>query len=154
MSEIMFVRKVALLSDSLLPLRYFKWRGSKDLRVGIYPFLKVPQLPPQEEAGGKCLPQWLKGRENRKVGEEHSQAFTQLTFQPWTPSDTGNIHHRAKKVKEAPNESANPTSWMLSALQARTLGGCSWCPVSQKGCTFWCECTGISRADGPQWKLC
>lgn len=40
----MFVRKAALLQESLLPLRYFKLRGSKDLRVGIYPFLKVPTL--------------------------------------------------------------------------------------------------------------
>lgn len=40
--EMTFVRKVAFLTEKLLPLRYFKWRGSKDLRVGVYPFLKVP----------------------------------------------------------------------------------------------------------------
>lgn len=38
MSEMMFVRKVALLPEKLLPIRYFKLRGSKDLRVGICPF--------------------------------------------------------------------------------------------------------------------
>lgn len=38
------VRKAPLLPENHLPLRYFNLRGSKDLRVGIYPFLKVPTL--------------------------------------------------------------------------------------------------------------
>lgn len=105
------VRKVALLPEKLLPLRYFKWR-SKYLRVGIYPFLKVPQLLPQKGLGGSAYPM-IKGQREQKNGWG---ALTQLTLQPWTPSDTGNIDRIAEKVKEVPSESANPTGWKLSAL--------------------------------------
>lgn len=124
----MFVRKVALLPEKLLPLRYFKWRRRKDLWVGLYPFLKVPQLLPQEGLGESAYPM-IKGQREQKNGwGALTQAFTQLTFQPWTPSDTGNTDYIAEKVKEAPSESANPTGWKLSAVQARTLGGCSCVP--------------------------
>lgn len=66
--EMMFVRKVALLTEKLLSLRYFKQRGSKDSRAGIYPFLKVPQLPTPAGVEGGTYPWLLRNRKNRKAG--------------------------------------------------------------------------------------
>lgn len=62
----------------------------------------------------------IKGQREQENGwGALTQVFTQLVFQP---CDTGNIHHRAEKVKEAPNASANPKGLNAFSIAGQDTG--------------------------------
>lgn len=61
--EMTFVRKIALLTEKLLPLRYFQWRGSKDLRSWNISFSELlPELPIPAGVRQRHKPVAIKGQ--------------------------------------------------------------------------------------------